>query len=286
MIYLIKFFSDFCTSNDCKINFENICDALNIDSYGIDKKIYFTNDNDYKHAIILNKAMPQLTIPKENVIGFAFEPFDFLRINEEFIIYSKKYIGKYFIGDKKNLQEPFTEGFAYMWHSNPKKEITLKNNCMSIIVSEKKFAPGHIYRHQLVETIIQNKLPIDIYGRGSNNYIFNYNSYNYIKGKFQNEEPFQDYLFSICIENYKCNHYISEKIVTPLMFNCLPIYYGCNNIQNYFDDIIILTGNLEVDIKLLISILQNPLNFYKKTYTDKNKKTVNLIENIETLFTN
>ncbi len=284
-MYLIKFFSDFCSSEICKLNFENICDALNIDYYGINKKIYFTNDDNYTHAIILNKAMPILNnIPKENVIGFAFEPYDFLKINEIFINYAKQNIGKYFIGDKRNLSDPFIEGFAYMWHSNPKKEITLKKKVLSIIVSEKQFAPGHIYRHELVKEIIKNNLPIDIYGRGSNKYIFNDSNYNYIKGNFKNDEPFNDYLFSVCIENYKNNHYISEKILTPIMFNCLPIYYGCPNIQNYFDDIIILTGNLNEDINMLILILQNPLKYYKKTYTNKNIKNINLIENIEILF--
>ena len=58
-----------------------------------------------------------------------------------------------------------------MWHSRPPKEITTKNKLMSIIVSEKQFAPGHIYRHKLVEEIIKLNLPIDIYGRGSNGYI-------------------------------------------------------------------------------------------------------------------
>ena len=48
------------------------------------------------------------------------------------------------------------------------------------------------------------------------------------------------------------------------MFNCLPIYYGCQNIQKYFDDIIILTGDLNKDINMLILILQNPLKYYKK----------------------
>ena len=284
-MYLIKFFSDFCSSEICKLNFENICDALNIDYYGINKKIYFTNDDNYTHAIILNKAMPILNnIPKENVIGFAFEPYEFLKINEIFINYAKQNIGKYFIGDKRNLSDPFIEGFAYMWHSNPKKEITLKKKVLSIIVSEKQFAPGHIYRHELVKKIIKNNLPIDIYGRGSNKYIFNDSNYNYIKGNFKNDEPFNDYLFSVCIENYKNNHYISEKILTPIMFNCLPIYYGCPNIQNYFDDIIILTGNLNEDINMLILILQNPLKYYKKTYTNKNIKNINLIENIEILF--
>jgi hypothetical protein len=279
-MFIIKFFSDFCDSTTCKINFEKICDSNNLDFYGLNKKVYITDKEDYTHAIILNKAMPTLNIPKENVIGLAFEPFELLNINQEFIDYSQKNIGKYFIGNKKDLQSPFIEYFGYMWHSNPGKKITRKNKLMSIIVSEKKFAPGHIYIHKLVEKIVELQLPIDIYGRGSNMY-----NYSYVKGEFTDDEPYEDYLFSVCIENYVNNHYISEKIMSPIMFNCMPIYHGCNNVTKYFDEVIILSGDIDNDIKVIISALKNPYKYYKKTYTEKNKKTVNLLENISEIFT-
>jgi len=166
-----------------------------------------------------------------------------------------------------------------MWHSRPPKEITYKPQLISIAVSTKCFAPGHIYRHKLIEKIIQYKLPIDIYGHGSNLY-----SYNRVKGSFNDDEPYHSYLFSICIENHICNHYFSEKIVTPLLYNCMPIYLGCKNIDKYFDNIIKLKGNEDIDILLLIEIIKNPENYYKPTYNKKNIKKVNLIENIETLY--
>ena len=278
-MFIIKFFSDFCDSTTCKINFEKICDSNNLDFYGLNKKVYITDKNDYTHAIILNKAMPKLNIPKENVIGLAFEPFELLNINQEFINYSQKNIGKYFIGNKKDLPYPFIEYFGYMWHSNPGKEIITKNKIMSIIVSQKQFAPGHIYRHKLVEKIIQLQLPIDIYGKGSNMY-----NYSCVKGTFIDAEPYEDYLFSVCIENFVNNHYISEKIITPVMFNCMPIYFGCNNVNKYFDEVIILSGDIDNDIKVIISVLNDPYKYYKKTYTEKNKKTVNLLENISEIF--
>ena len=189
-----------------------------MDYYGKDKKVYITDDDNYTHAIIINTIMPPLKIPKKNVIGLAFEPFQFLGLTDEFIEYAKNHIGKYLIGDKHNLPELFIEHFGYMWHSRPPKEITYKPQLISIAVSTKCFAPGHIYRHKLIEKIIQYKLPIDIYGHGSNLY-----SYNRVKGSFNDDEPYHSYLFSICIENHICNHYFSEKIVTPLLYNCMPL---------------------------------------------------------------
>ena len=144
------------------------------------------------------------------------------------------------------------------------------------------FAPGHIYRHKLTQEIIKRGLPIDIYGNGSSNY-----SFHTVKGPFYDDiEPYRHYLFSICIENYNSGHYFSEKIITPLLHNCLPIYYGCATIDNYFDNgsVIKLTGHIKQDIEMLRVIMKNPLRYYRRTCTDKNKKTVNLIENLENLF--
>ena len=176
-----------------------------------------------------------------------------------------------------------------MWHSRPAKEITHKPNLMSIVISNKRFAPGHIYRHTLIEKIIELNLPIDIYGHGSNEYSkYEINGLNYsfdrIKGPFEEVEPYESYLYSICIENYQCNHYFSEKIITPLLHNCLPVYLGCKNIDSYFDDIISLSGDINKDILLIINIIRNPLKYYDSTYNEKNIKSVNLIENIEKLY--
>ena len=275
----IKIFCSFAPSNKCKETFERINYSNEHSFYGKDKKYYFTNNDDFTHAIIMNTAMPELKIPKENVLGLAFEPICFLGLTPRFIEYAKKYIGRYFIGDKFDLPEPFIEHFGYMWHSRPPREISFKNKLMSIIVSEKQFAPGHLYRHQLVQKIIELNLPIDIYGRGSKQY-----KYSRVIGEFNDAEPYETYSFSICIENTICNHYFSEKVITPLMYNCMPIYLGCKNLNKYLENVVILGGDIQKDIMVIITILNNPNIYYRKTYTDKNIKAVNLIQNLPNIF--
>jgi len=276
----IKIFCSFAPSDNCKETFERINYANTCSFYGPNKKYYLTNEDDFTHAIIINTAMPDLKIPKENVLGLAFEPVYFLGLNPSFIEYAKKHIGRYFIGDNTNLPQPFIEHFAYMWHSRPPREILFKNRLMSIIVSEKQITRGHIYRHQLVQKIIELELPIDIYGRGSTNYSYK----NRIMGQFNGDEPYNTYMFSICIENISCNDYFSEKIITPLMYNCMPIYYGSKNIYNYLENVIRLEGDVEGDLLTILSIINNPNNYYRKTYTEKNIKAVNLIENLPNIF--
>jgi len=285
-MYIIKIFSDFCSSDECKYNYERIYNAFSIEYYGPNNKIYFTKEDNYTHAIIINLAMPNdLKVPKKNIIGLAFEPIEFLGLTKEFIEYAQKNIYKYFIGSKHQLPEPFIEGFSFLWYDDPKKEIGLKSKkkIMSIIVSEKKLAPGHKNRHILVEKIIERRLPIYIYGRGSESY----KKYtNFVKGEFISNEPFEEYLFSICIENFINNDYFSEKIINPILNNCLPIYLGCKNITNYFNEksVLLLTANLDKDIQYIEEILKNPMKYYQYTRTNENFKKINLIENIENIF--
>lgn len=282
-MYRIKIFCPFASSADCKEVYERINFASEISFYGKDKKVYITDEDDYTHAIIINTIMPELKIPKENVIGLAFEPVPFLGLTYQFVDYVKQHVHKYYIGDKYDLPPQFVEHFGYMWHSRPPARDVLnkhKTKIMSIVVSNKKTAPGHIYRHQLIEKIIKLNLPIDIYGCGSSEYSYG----DRIKGHFNEAEPYENYLYSICIENYQCNHYFSEKIITPLMYNCTPIYLGCKNIDAYFDNIVKLSGNIGHDLLRLVGVINSPMQYYTPGYNEKNIKTVNLIENVEKLY--
>ena len=290
-MYIIKIFSDLCDSTTCKQNFISLLTSFEYIKLTTDNIIILDNDEDnYTHAIILNCGMPLLhkDLPKSNVIGLACEPLPFLMLTPEFINYAQQYIGKYFIGDKLQLPEPFIEHQGFLWHlPRPPKEIVSKNKLMSIIISKKMWAPGHKYRHLLVSAILHNKLPIDIYGRGCSLYNTNINNttHRQFKGEFIGKEPYEDYLFSICIENFESNHYFSEKISSPILYNCMPIYHGCKNIKSYFGDSLIkLSGNIVDDMNLILQIIQQPDKFYRKTYTPENIKTPNLLMNIPTLF--
>lgn len=291
-MYKIKIFSSFCSSELCKINFEKVFNSKACEFYGINKKVYITTGDDYSHAIILNTSMPKINpnIPKKNVIGLAFEPYEFLEITEEFVEYAKTHIGKYFIGSKHNLPDCFVEHYSFMWHNNPNKEIHLheKKRVLSIVLSDKKLAPGHKYRHLLVNEIIKQNLPIDIYGRGAKYFEKIKNKHNTntkICGDFQNVEPYENYLYSICIENYQSNDYISEKVLDPLLHNCQPIYLGAKNINNYFGgNIILLKGHLLFDIEMLKTILKFPIKYYNPNTNERNSKIINFFEHIEKLF--
>ena len=79
-MYKLRIFNSFGKSENCKEIWERLCETHSMENYGIDKSVYITNDDDYSHILILNTAMPEIPkhIPKQNIVGLAFEPLPFL----------------------------------------------------------------------------------------------------------------------------------------------------------------------------------------------------------------
>jgi hypothetical protein len=284
-LYRIRIFSDFCRSEDCKEIYERLCEKNLMNNYGDNNNIFITNNDDYTHAIILNTAMPILSskIPKKNVVGFAFEPPKFLKLSAEFIKYAEINIGKYYIGDAAGLPPPFIERYSHMWYNPPLNKTPEKKNIMSIMVSEKLNEKGHLYRHQLVNKILETNLPIDVYGRGCKYYSFMND--DRVKGDFKETEPYNDYMFHICIENIELNEYFSEKIMNPLLSNTTPIYLGCKNIDNYFPgNIIHLSGNIKEDTIMITNICNNPDHFVKDINVESIKDVIFLLRNLDNIY--
>ena len=280
----IRIFSSFSDSTHAKITAERVFQSDLIPGYK--DRFQLTDGDDYTHVLILNVAMPNIEhIPKENVIGLAYEPPYFLGLSQDFVTYAQKYIGKYFIGEKYDLPSPFIEHYSYMWHCSPLDYIPIKNarNIISIIISGKQSAPGHKYRHDIVNSILKTNLPIDIYGNGCK--VYQHLRDDRIKGEFTEYEPYTAYDFHIAIENFQTNDYFSEKIVNALLCSAIPIYLGCRNIDHYFPNSSLpLSGNLSEDISLLRVILQNPAKYKKIIDVSSVKTTTNLLLNVENLF--
>ena len=169
-----------------------------------------------------------------------------------------------------------------MWHMTPCKCIPDKTKLMSIMVSIKRNTSGHQYRHKLVQTILNENLPIDIYGNGCRYYSGNN---QYIKGGFKENEPYHDYMFHIAIENMQTPHYFSEKLTNTLLAGCTPVYLGCLNINKYFPrNVVNLTGNIEKDLHILISILKDPLSFKKEIDIQTIKNKIYLLRNLDKIY--
>jgi hypothetical protein len=297
MKYRIKIYSSFCSCDHAKRSIEELL-TNNISLYGEGSEdnvfIVGSTDDNFTHVIIWNTAMPSIPdhVPKKNVVGMAYEPPALLGLHDDFIIYAQKNVHKYYIGDASGLPLPFVSGNAYLTYSPPRPErCFLKHACMSIVVSRKYFLPGHQYRHAMVKCILDNNLPVDIFGNGTEVGKYVHHNSNRvvasdrIKGSFQKYEPYEGYLFHVCIENVETDDYFSEKVINPMLANAVPIYLGAKNIHSYFPDTIIsLTGNLGVDMKMLVDILKNPLAFSRPIDVSKIEKKVSVVDNMQSIF--
>lgn len=227
--------------------------------------IQFVGDNSFTHAIILNTYMPKLQIPKENIIGLAWEPLEFLNITPQWLEYVKQNIGTYFIGRLRNdFPENMKLGYPFMCHDRRRdlyfqNIIPDKTKLCCIIFSKKYMLEGHKYRMKIVEEILKSDLPIDIYGRGCS-LIKNQNDPR-IKGEFENMgEACKNYKYLISVENTRSDSYISEKFIDCIYQNIIPIYWGATNVEKYFGP--------NCCFKLSGDIV-NDMNFIKQILTEK-----------------
>lgn len=292
----IRFFSDFCSSENCKQEYEDKCRVNEMGDYGPDKHLYITLNQTYTHAILLNcPIVPTISVPPERVLGLAFEPIPYLRLSYDFIHFAEKHVGLYYIGHiHPNLTGAFfKEHHGFMWHApQPKIPPTLEEkyykseanqrNKISIIVSNKMKAPGNAYRHKLATFILINNLPIDIWGNGTEIHSKRFPNHKNIKGPFKNNEPYESYTLSICIENYRHPHYFSEKITNCLVYNTTPVYLGCIEIDTYFPgQVIHLTGDIKTDAGRLVNISKNPSTYIREIkHTANDKNVLNLLKNL------
>lgn len=233
------------------------------------KNIEFVTNNTYTHAIIISTSMPKIyQLPKENVLGLAYEPDRIIKMNrnKKFLKYVSERVGKYFYGEGLKHKTPrlgriFSVHYSYMTHvnikimkDNDKKEFN-KKYPISLIASFKTMLPGHKYRHKLIKELFKTEIDIHVYGRR-----LDVKKDSRIKGDFHNSEPYEDYQFTIVIENSQSELYISEKYINPLAYKCIPIYFGASKIDSVFGSNCChkLTGDLEKDVEIISKIYRNP----------------------------
>jgi len=113
-----------------------------------------------------------------------------------------------------------------------------KDKNLSIIASDKKLTVGHRLRHDVISNI-RGKTDIDLWGSG----------YRVFNSKL---EPLKPYRYSISIMNYKTDNYFTEILIDNFLLGTIPIFWGCQNIGEFFNVEGIISFN---DTSELISIL-------------------------------
>jgi hypothetical protein len=133
--------------------------------------------------------------------------------------------------------------FGDSWIKKKSESIDKTRN-VSFVTSNKNFTPGHAVRMKVVDSLHLGLARFDLYGRG----------FNPIEKK---EEGLNDYKFSIVIENEFMENWFTEKIVDCFRTKTIPIYKGCPNIKDFYNE----KGIIKFDtMEELYSIL-NDINY-------------------------
>ncbi len=142
--------------------------------------------------------------------------------------------------------------FGGSWIRPEDWKIYDKTKNISIICSQKREAPGHILRHQVIEQFAE-KYGIDVYGRG----------YKPIDYKL---EALKDYRYTIVIENEMMDGWVTEKLIDAFACGTLPIYYGGATENKMFALRGCTFNNMEELAVLLNIMLSGPIGAYKNIY--------------------
>jgi len=286
----IRIFSDTLNSLQWKQKYESLCLTGIVDHYKKEKQIEFVSDETYTHAIVLDQATPILLIPYDKVVGMSLKPKP--SWNKDFIKYAKENIYKYYVGDDADVDffgEPFVKHCSYVPYHLPLRSIEEKSKIMSITVFDKRFSLGNHYCNKIVELIVENNIPIDIFGktekdyRGKRSKPGSLNLFS-LKEEYSPTDPFEKYAFSIVIEENKSNSFYSDRLVTSMLSQSVPLYFGCDFLDKLEENVILLTGNLAKDMNMIVDILKNPEVYYKDIDVEKVEKKVNLLKNAKKLF--
>lgn len=177
--------------------------------------------------------------------------------------YNKKF-HKYFyriLTWKNELVDDVKYYKFYYPQVEPKESIAIKRfdeKRLLTMICGNKIAdfPGELYskRKELIEYFENIDIEFELYGFGWESE--NYKNY---KGTVDNKiETLSNYKFSICFENMtNINGYITEKIFDSFFSNCVPIYYGANNITDLVPDNTFIDYRKYSSINELISFIKS-----------------------------
>lgn len=153
--------------------------------------------------------------------------------------------------DKCNNSKLFP--FGTTWISNYDYNID-KEFKITTLVGGKSYLTGHKLRQKIVDVVDKVNIGIDIFN--SRNYPYpNLSEFKQIESQITKNELFYSQ-YHIVIENEKHKNYFTEKLIDCFQTKTIPIYYGCPNIGDFFNEKGILTFN---DLDGLVNIC-NRLN--------------------------
>ena len=260
-----------------------------IDEYNIENYEFVTESPDY--TIVFGRTnWEEIETSKEKTFYISQEPLWSPNQPKDEI---HNYCSKIFISDKREYPDrdeyievllpmfyagrgEFDHREEWDWSYKMFDKDYEKKKCVSMILTNNYYSHFLHLSNPITNRIIyQNRTDLSI--RLSNNFefidiwgTFQDNNNKNIHGEAWNKlVALRDFKFSICSENTIQKNYISEKFWDCILTDTIPVYFGCNNIDEYINNncYINLTNNIDdytlIENKLKF-IVDNCDQLYKK----------------------
>lgn len=106
-----------------------------------------------------------------------------------------------------------------------KPNTAVKKPLLTFLTSSKRVTYHHIYRFKAVEVLTSTP----------NNHGIEFQYYRSPPRLERKEDMLDTAMFHLCMENQPLTHMFTEKLVDAFVAKAIPVYFGCPNIEEYFD---------------------------------------------------
>jgi hypothetical protein len=151
----------------------------------------------------------------------------------------------------------FPFGTTFLHKEDKYKELASldKQLEVSFLCGPKNLIEGHHLRHKIWNKQNEINIPIKFIYEG-------------------NKMPcFEHSMFHIAVENSQNKNYFTEKIIDAFISKTIPIYWGCPNLEEYFDMRGVITFSDENELVNIVNSLTEEEYISKNQYIEKNYNT-------------
>lgn len=201
-------------------------------------KNYFNDQNAY---ICIDDPYMVRPVGVTQFIGVQSEPNAILQCRHPFIINASKY--DILLAHDEEILKACPNAIHYVpsvcWilpdvYNNI--DISRKLPKISSIVGWKTWTDGHMFRRDLYFNQKSIDLPITWHRSSEGEILPEITSNPVLSGSMSSKSDlFLDYQYSLVIENTRTANYFTEKLIDCLITKTIPIYWGCTNIEKWFD---------------------------------------------------
>lgn len=137
---------------------------------------------------------------------------------------------------------------------------------ISHLTGHKRMTRGHIIRQEIhnKQKLINNPIDFYISQYGGVNNEHNNKILRESKNQLFNSQ------FHICVENSKQNGFFTEKIIDCFITKTIPIYWGCDNINDFFNTKGFFIANDTIDIINICNSITNETYLSKLEFINEN----------------